>query len=144
MKALFTSLLLLCSSQVFAATLTIEINDIASEKGEIVINVYDKEKNWMEEKSKYITKQSIVPLAGQVRDGKLVTTIELPEGEYGLYIYQDWDSNKEMDSNWIGIPREPVATSNNAKGSMGPPDYDDAKFNLPATGATQSVNIVEI
>ena len=31
-------------------------------------------------------------------------------------------------SNWIGMPKEGVGASRNAKGVMGPPSWDDAKF----------------
>ena len=30
------------------------------------------------------------------------------------------------------MPKEPVACSNNAKGFMGPPKYEDAKFTVTA------------
>ena len=33
-----------------------------------------------------------------------------------------------MDTNFLGIPKEPIACSNNAKGSFGPPKFKDAKF----------------
>mgnify|MGYP005997300017 FL=1 len=35
-----------------------------------------------------------------------------------------------MDTNFLGIPKEPIGMSNNAKGFMGPPKYKDAKFNV--------------
>jgi uncharacterized protein (DUF2141 family) len=35
-----------------------------------------------------------------------------------------------LDTNFIGIPKENFACSNNAKGTMGPPKYEDAKFDL--------------
>ena len=38
------------------------------------------------------------------------------------------NDNGKMDTNFLGIPKEPVAISNNAKGKFGPPKYKDAKF----------------
>lgn len=35
-----------------------------------------------------------------------------------------------MDTNFFGIPKEDYGCSNNARGFMGPPKYDDAKFQL--------------
>ncbi|WP_371189341.1 DUF2141 domain-containing protein [Thalassotalea maritima] len=134
---------LFCASS-FAASLTVEVHGLTSDKGDLVINVYTSKKTWMEDKQRDIFHQHIVTLKNEVTDGVITTNLDLPEGEYGLHIFQDWDQNKEMDANWLGIPREPVATSNNAKGSMGPPRYKDAKFTLTSDGATQVVNIVEI
>ncbi|WNC72225.1 DUF2141 domain-containing protein [Thalassotalea psychrophila] len=145
MKIAFACLLTLTSTfSTLAATLTVEVHDIKSTKGDIVVTVYNSSKTWLEDGKKNIVKQHVVNLKDKVIEGVLITQIELPEGEYALQIYQDWDQNKEMDSNWIGMPKEPVATSNNAKGSMGPPSYKDAKFTLSESGTTQIVNIVDI
>ena len=35
-----------------------------------------------------------------------------------------------MDTNFLGMPKEGVGASNDAKGFMGPPKYQDAKFRL--------------
>ena len=35
-----------------------------------------------------------------------------------------------MDTNLFGIPKEDYGCSNNARGFMGPPKYNDAKFQL--------------
>ena len=41
-----------------------------------------------------------------------------------------------MDTGIFGIPTEGVVASNHAKGFMGPPSFNDAKFSFPgaATG----------
>lgn len=53
---------------------------------------------------------------------------EKEEGAYAFVILHDENKNGKADTNWIGLPKEGVAVSNNAKGSFGPPDYEDAKF----------------
>jgi uncharacterized protein (DUF2141 family) len=35
-----------------------------------------------------------------------------------------------MDTNLLGIPKEGVGASNDARGHFGPPKYEDAKFKL--------------
>jgi uncharacterized protein (DUF2141 family) len=35
-----------------------------------------------------------------------------------------------LDTGWFGIPKEGYGCSNDAKGNMGPPKYEDAKFQL--------------
>src|SRR5690625_5362046 len=37
----------------------------------------------------------------------------LPPGDYALLIYHDENRNGELDQNFVGIPREPIALSNN-------------------------------
>jgi uncharacterized protein (DUF2141 family) len=49
-------------------------------------------------------------------------------GTYAVSVYHDENSNDKLDTNFLGIPREGVGASNNARGHMGPPKFDSAKF----------------
>jgi uncharacterized protein (DUF2141 family) len=55
---------------------------------------------------------------------------DIPKGEYAVSFVHDENDNKKMDTNFIGIPKEDFGCSNNATGVMGPPKYEDAKFQL--------------
>ncbi|CAN1509666.1 Protein of unknown function DUF2141 [Flavobacteriaceae bacterium] len=59
-----------------------------------------------------------------------INFIAIPKGEYTVMVYHDENNNGKLDKNFIGMPKEPVACSNNAKGFMGPPKDEDAKFTL--------------
>ncbi len=49
-------------------------------------------------------------------------------GRYAVSAFHDENSNGKMDTNFIGMPKEGVAVSNDAKGHMGPPKFDAAAF----------------
>lgn len=52
------------------------------------------------------------------------TELSLPNiasGEYAVAVFADVNGNGKLDSNFIGIPKEPVAVSRDAKGKFGPP-----------------------
>ncbi len=49
-------------------------------------------------------------------------------GDYAISAYQDENSNGKLDRNFMGIPKEGVGASNDAKGSFGPPRFADARF----------------
>jgi uncharacterized protein (DUF2141 family) len=49
-------------------------------------------------------------------------------GRYAVSVFHDENSNGKMDTNFMGIPREGVGASNNARGHFGPPKFDDAAF----------------
>ena len=51
--------------------------------------------------------------------------------------FYDKNGNGKLDTNFLGIPKEPTAMSNNAKGSFGPPKFKDAKFTLTANTTIQ-------
>jgi uncharacterized protein (DUF2141 family) len=74
------------------------------------------------------------PLLGKTVkvEGK-TATIEfngVKPGTYAISVFHDENSNDKLDTNVMGIPKERFACSNNAKGFMGPPKWDDAKFEV--------------
>ena len=56
----------------------------------------------------------------------------LAPGWYALAVLHDANSNAKMDTNFIGIPAEGYGASNDAKGTMGPPSFKDAKVKVSA------------
>ena len=66
---------------------------------------------------------------------------EVPPGEYAVSVLHDENGNNQLDTNWLGIPKEGMGTSNNPKGRMGPPRYRDARFEVGAAGATQNIKM---
>ena len=53
---------------------------------------------------------------------------DLPEGTYAIKAFHDVNDNGELDTNWMGIPKEPYGFSNDAMGAMGPPKFHQASF----------------
>ena len=51
------------------------------------------------------------------------------------------NGNNKMDSNFLGIPKEDYACSNNAKGFMGPPKWEDAKFEVKNETINQTIKL---
>jgi len=49
-------------------------------------------------------------------------------GTYAVSVFHDENSNGKLDTNFLGIPREGVGASNDAKGHMGPPKFAAAQF----------------
>jgi uncharacterized protein (DUF2141 family) len=50
---------------------------------------------------------------------------------YAVSVIHDENSNGRLDTNFMGIPREGVGASNDAKGHFGPPKFDAAAFRFP-------------
>lgn len=62
----------------------------------------------------------------------VVTLTGIPPGEYGVMVYQDLNSNDKVDSNFLGIPREPYGFSRNARPFLSRPGFDDVKLTITA------------
>ena len=121
--AILLSGILTTNAQEETFDLTIQISGLNSDKGTLLIALYDKKENFL----KKIFKGNAI----KIKDKKSeVTFNKVPKGEYAVSFIHDVNDNKKMDTNFLGIPKEDYGCSNNARGFMGPPKYDDAKFNL--------------
>ncbi|MDH3992113.1 MAG: DUF2141 domain-containing protein [Gammaproteobacteria bacterium] len=121
--------------------LRVELSGLQEVEGNIYIAVYDSDDTWLGDDTVY--EQQVV--IADARDGELVwAEMHLPPGEYALSIFYDSNNNGELDTNFIGIPKEPVALSNNARPKFGPPKYKDAVFTLGEEPLTQSISMEEI
>lgn len=50
----------------------------------------------------------------------------LPAGQHAIKAYHDVNANGKLDTNWMGIPNEPYGFGNDARGSFGPPTFEQA------------------
>ena len=116
------TLLLIVFSLIFEPPfLAVEITGIKEVKGSVMIAIYDSKEQFL---STEVVNTKILKVAGSSVRGK----IELPFGVYGISVFHDVNSDGELNTKIFGIPKEPVGFSNNAKGSFGPPSYEDVSF----------------
>ena len=103
--------------------LTIKFTGMKSNKGSLFVALYNDESNFL--KKNY--KGEIV----EIKDKKATVIFkDIPKAVYAISSFHDENDNKKMDTNFLGIPKEPTGISNDAEGFMGPPKYKDAKFIL--------------
>jgi uncharacterized protein (DUF2141 family) len=60
---------------------------------------------------------------------------EFPTGIWAVLVIHDEDGDGEMATDWMGRPSEGWGASNDARGSFGPPSFDDAAFEIDGGGA---------
>lgn len=65
---------------------------------------------------------------------------DLPFGEYAIKAFHDENGNNDLDTNFLGIPKEEYGFSNNARAMFGPPSWDNAKFIF--TNENQIIEII--
>ena len=121
---------------VSADTLTITISDIRVSEGRLMVQVANSEKGF--EFSEESAAPPPVAISQLAEVGEMTFEVTLPPGTYAARVLHDINGNSRMDSNFIGMPKEPWAFSNNAMGNRGPAKWQDAKFEVD--GAT-AINI---
>jgi uncharacterized protein (DUF2141 family) len=66
-----------------------------------------------------------------IRDNKAqIIFSALKKGVYAYTFFHDLNKNKELDTNFLGIPKEPYGFSNEKKGRFGPPKFKEVSFTL--------------
>ena len=111
-------------------TLTFETG---AHSGTVMISLYDAEAAY----------SGGAPVASRAlpASGPVVAVFEnLPTGDYAVKAFHDVNGNGRMDTNPFGMPVEPYAFSNNARGNMGPAGWDRAHFAVSGS-TTQTISI---
>ena len=65
--------------------------------------------------------------------------VDLPKGEWAVAITQDMNNNDKVDKNFLGIPTEPYAFSNNVRPTVAAPNFDECKFMVDGPGKVVSI-----
>lgn len=107
-----------------AHELTLNVSNIKSIKGNLLVAVYDKEAHFNANSNWVAAKQ--VKVAGTTTS---LSFADLPAGNYAIKLFQDENENNQIDIGANGIPTESYGFSNNV-GSYGPPSFDEAKVNV--------------
>ena len=69
------------------------------------------------------------------------TVSGLKPGRYAMQVFHDLDGDEKLSFNPFGMPAEPFAFSNNARGMMGPASWAEASFEVGTAGAQQTIAI---
>lgn len=126
-KNILLPLLFVLISNVISAqhSLNLNIDGVASEKGNICFAIYTNESSFL--------KFDKVYKSGSEKAIKGNTTFninDLPDGEYAIAIFHDANDNKNLDTNILGIPKEQIAFSKGKMKMFGPPKFEECVFTL--------------
>ena len=67
------------------------------------------------------------------RDGQAELIIDpIGKGRYAIAIFQDVNADGVLNKGAFGMPTEPYGFSNDARGSFGPPSFQQAEFEFPS------------
>ena len=123
-RFLILSFILLGATARGDTAVSIEVSNVSESDTQLIVTVFSGKKNWL--KKPLMTE--VLDLASENTNGSATFELSLAPGEYAFQVFHDLDSNGKMKTNFIGIPKEPVGVSNDAKGKFGPPKYKDAKL----------------
>jgi len=105
--------------------LTIKIGNIGELEGQIRIGVFNTSKDFL--KREAAIKHYYIKVENK---NEIIKITDLPKGDYAFSMFHDENSDDEFNLNFLGIPKEPYAFSNNVKPKFSAPSYKSCKFSL--------------
>jgi uncharacterized protein (DUF2141 family) len=137
-KLLFLCVSFFVAESLFAGNIrtTIEINGVIVNGGLIYVAVYSNEND-------YKTETAFAKFILQPDKTSLTYSLELPEGEYVVSVFQDTDNDGELKTGLFGMPSEPVGKTNyNLKGAPG--GFNKLKAPVNGNSAKLIVNMGKV
>jgi uncharacterized protein (DUF2141 family) len=124
-------------TQVKRGNLKVVVNNIEGKSGQVGFYLFNSADAFPNHTEKALL-SGFVKTAGTSVE---YTFTNIAAGTYAVYVFHDEDSDKKLDTNFIGMPKEGVGVSNNAKGHFGPPKYNDAKFEFNKAEQTITITL---
>ena len=130
--------MLIAPWMISATEVTVIIDNFESDEGHLTFAVYTDSEMYLK---KGIDSDCKV---GLIENKQTTVICQLKPGEYSMAFYHDENENGEMDKNWVGIPKESMGMSNNAKGFMGPPHYEDTVFQVGDEALEMKIHLMKM
>lgn len=119
-------------AQAARGVLTIEISGLQPQ-GQVMVQVFASEADYAAGRAAANQIVAVDAATEQVRFEGLAA------GPTMFRLFHDVNGDNRMNTNPFGIPTEPFAFSNNARGSFGPASWSQAVFTLNAGENTQAI-----
>jgi uncharacterized protein (DUF2141 family) len=114
-------LLALALAEAATGSVTVNIGNVRNSRGNVMIDICPQ--------NKFLDDTCAWHGEAPASAGTTVVTVQgVPAGEYAIQAFHDENANGEVDRAMLGIPREGVGFSRDARIGLGPPKWRDAYF----------------
>jgi uncharacterized protein (DUF2141 family) len=119
------------------ASVIVTFTGFRNDDGMLLAEIYNRSDGFPQHSERALAKASSPIHGGHAH----IAFDNLRPGEYAVVAFHDENGNYELDKNWMGIPTEGIAVSNDAPHLMGPPKFEDARFPVPEGGRTLTLQM---
>jgi uncharacterized protein (DUF2141 family) len=118
--------------------LEIKVTNIENASGTLYIAIMDSADGWLKSDADSKPFRDATQTVSST-DDLLVSIADLPPGTYAISLFHDLDGDAELNTNFVGFPKEPFGFSA-PMGTFGPPTFEEAAIEL--SGDYASVEIM--
>ena len=136
MKTLFFYIILLISSVFLQAqnTIEVQVTGFDSNEGTARVGLFNNQDTFLYTPDYKLTSK----ISNQEAS---VVFVDIPDGVYAISVYHDEDDNGKLNLIMGILPSEDTGTSNNPSVKMGPPKWEESKFEIKG-GETKNFEII--
>jgi uncharacterized protein (DUF2141 family) len=125
----------IASSPILAGNLVVVVEGVGNSRGDVVLGVFSDPKQWPEGDAVMDGTQPAAP-------APLTFVFEnLPPGTYAVSGFHDANRNGKFDTNFLGIPLEGFAFSNDVRPVLSAPSFSSAAFQFDGTDKTLRIHM---
>jgi len=121
-------------------TLTVRVTGARNTKGKIGVTLFQNAQGFPDDTSKAIRQES-VGIDPKTMSAQVIFK-DLPQGTFAISVLHDENGNGKMDKNFVGMPKEGYAASNNPSKKRRAPTFDEAKFSLNTSEQTIEIKLI--
>jgi uncharacterized protein (DUF2141 family) len=106
------------------AALRVHVVNLRNSNGQVICTLFNSPIAFPSDSTR-----AIGQIAVPIKDDAAVSRFGgLAPGKYALVVFHDENSNGRFDRNWLGLPKEGYAFSNNVRPVFAPPSFKAAAF----------------
>jgi uncharacterized protein (DUF2141 family) len=116
-------------------TVTVVITALASPQSVVHLNFYHDPATFLKHGQQAF--RLVVKPEGKT---EISVPVELAPGEWAVALTQDTNNNDKLDKNFLGIPTEPFAFSNNVRPHLSAPSFKECEFTVDGPGKVVAIS----
>lgn len=105
--------------------LTLVVEGVRNSRGVVGALIFGSAQGWPENSGAAVAQES-----RPAQPGTDVLVFELPPGTYAAVVLHDENSDRKLERNRFGLPKEGWGMSNNPKAHLSAPSFERARFTL--------------
>lgn len=117
-------------------SVTVVVTALASPQSAVKLNFYNAPDGFLKQNGQAL--QLVVRPGGKT---SVTIPVDLAPGEWAVALTQDTNNNDLLDTNFLGIPVEPYAFSNNVRPRFAAPKFEECKFAVSEPGLVVNITL---